>query len=176
MYQHLRVFPTPRALPVAQLQTATGPIQSIDLAASPGILFFGFTRCPDICPLTLATLAQARRRLAELEPTLKFPQVWFISVDPERDSAPDTDRYAKFFAPDFRGVSAPLDVIAEFTRQMGIAYHRGAADEHGNYTVDHSGTLVLVGQGRQILGVLPPPHDDVNALADDLGRWLRDQQ
>jgi protein SCO1/2 len=115
------------------------------------LVYFGFTSCPDVCPATLATLRELRSRapLADL-------RMWFITVDPDRDT-PDTLRdYLAAFGPGFVGLrTAPTALPAllhEFSAFAGKREQPGGA-----YGVDHSATLFLIdGQGR-LLAVFSPP-------------------
>jgi protein SCO1/2 len=166
------LFATPRALPVFSLTDQDGrPFGPAELRGRWSILFFGFTHCPDVCPATLATLAAARRELADL-PAAAQPQVVLVTVDPERDTAAQLKAYVAFFDPAFAGVTGAPDAIAALTSQMGVAVRKGARDEHGNYTVDHTAALFLVNPDGALAGIFSTPHTP-DGIAHDYRRILQ---
>jgi cytochrome oxidase Cu insertion factor (SCO1/SenC/PrrC family) len=83
------------------------------------LMFFGFTNCPDICPMTLGTLAQAEKQLEDL-PQAQRPQVILVSVDARRDTPERLASYVRFFGPSFTGITAPQEIVEDFARQMGV--------------------------------------------------------
>jgi protein SCO1/2 len=100
------VLPTPRAIAPFSLMDDRG--QAFDNARLQGrwtIMYFGYTACPDICPTTMAAVAQAEQLLAKSRDSdlLKELQVVFVSVDPERDTTEVLHRYVTAFSPDFVG-------------------------------------------------------------------------
>lgn len=142
----------PRALAPFSLTDTEGQSLGNDaLRGHATLVYFGFTSCPDVCPATLATLRDLRSRapLADL-------RMWFITVDPDRDT-PDTLRdYLAAFGPGFVGLrTAPTalpELLHEFSAFAGKREQAGGA-----YGVDHSATLFLIdGQGR-LLAVFSPP-------------------
>jgi len=122
------------------------------------LLFFGFTHCPDVCPLTLATLAEARRLLADL-PSADQPAVALVSVDPQRDTAAVLSRYVAHFDPEFTGVGGGAAAIEAFTKSLGVAVIVGAPGEDGSYTVDHSAAVFLVDPQAELVAVFGTPHE-----------------
>ena len=121
------------------------------------LVFFGFTHCPDICPTTLATLAAARRQLADL-PADRRPGVLFVSVDPGRDTPQLIGRYVGHFDPDFTGATGSAAAIEALTRALGVAVILGAPHEDGSYTVDHSAAVFLVDPPAAVAAVFGTPH------------------
>lgn len=152
------LFSAPRAVPDLVLVDQDGaPFGTAALAGRWNLLFFGFTHCPDVCPATLATLAAARRELADL-PEDRQPRIIMITVDPERDTADKLKQYVGFFDPSLRGLTGDPDTIATLTSALGVAVRRGPADEHGYYTVDHTAALFLVDPQGDLAGILGTPH------------------
>jgi protein SCO1 len=93
------LLPEPRPLPALALSDQDGHALAPDFFKSHWTLvFFGFTQCPDICPTTLATLAQVSKQLADLPP-MQRPRVLLVSVDPERDPPEHLAAYVRFFDP-----------------------------------------------------------------------------
>lgn len=125
------------------------------------LLFTGFTHCPDICPTTLALLADLRARLPD-----DLLQVVFVSVDPERDTPEVLAAYVAHFDPRLTGVTGTRADIEAFTSQLGLAQVRNPG-VGGDYTVDHSTALVLIDPQARVAGYFMPPHD-IGMLAADL--------
>lgn len=127
-------------------------------------MFFGFTNCPDVCPTTLAMLAQVDKQLADL-PKRQQPQVVFVSVDPERDTPERIGSYVKFFSPQFIGVTAPAAQIQAFTTAMGVPVAINKSSD-GSYTVDHSGAVFVINPQGKWRALFSPPHQAKLIAAD----------
>lgn len=152
------LYPMARPLPGFELTDQHGrPFGPERLAGQWTLLFFGYTHCPDICPTTLATLAAARRELADLPPAQQ-PQVVLVSVDPERDTVETLAGYTTFFDPAFLGVTGAPAQVTRLTGGVGVAVMPGQPDEYGNYTVDHTAALFLVNPAGAVAAVFSPPH------------------
>jgi protein SCO1/2 len=124
------------------------------------VLFFGFTACPDICPNTLYQLQQARKQMLEDGSPAEIPQIYLVSVDPERDTPEKLADYLSYFDPAFIGLTGDEAQLKALTMQLGIAYFIEPHDP-GNleYSVDHSASLLLLNRDAQLLGVLPAALD-----------------
>jgi len=110
------------------------------------VLFFGYTQCPDVCPTTLAALAEAMQQLG---PEAARVQVLFVTVDPERDTAELLANYVTAFNPTFAGLSGDADATARVAKEFKILYQKQPGRTPGSYTMDHSaGTFVFDPQGR----------------------------
>jgi protein SCO1/2 len=108
-------------------------------------VFFGFTHCPDVCPVTLAEMAQVVR---ELGPDGKRVQVLFVTVDPERDTQQVLKQYVPSFNPAFIGLYGDAEATARAAKEFKIYYRKQPAKD-GHYSVDHSaGTYILDPEGR----------------------------
>jgi protein SCO1/2 len=108
-------------------------------------VFFGFTHCPDVCPVTLAEMAQVVR---ELGPDGSRVQVLFVTVDPERDTQQLLKQYVPSFNPAFLGLYGDAEATARVAKEFKIYYRKQPAKD-GHYSVDHSaGTYILDPQGR----------------------------
>jgi len=126
------------------------------------LVFTGFTHCPDLCPTTLAALAEVRSRLPS-----QGLQIVFVSVDPERDTPGRIAEYLAHFGQGMLGATGTTPQVEAFTRQLGLAQVRNPG-AGGDYTVDHSAALVLIDRKARVAGYFRPPHD-VDALVADLG-------
>jgi protein SCO1/2 len=154
-----------RPMPAFEFTDHLGaPFNSARLKDQWTVMFFGFTNCPDVCPATLAVLAQAEKTLSDL-PAASKPRVVLVSVDPQRDTPEKLASYVKFFSPSFLGVTGTQETIAKFTREMGIpvAIHRL---EDGNYTVDHSAIILLIDPNAALTAVFSTPHEPQVIAAD----------
>ncbi|WP_044367292.1 SCO family protein [Vibrio fluvialis] len=101
------------------------------------IIYFGFTRCPDVCPTSLAMLAGALNELDEK--TLSHLRPMFVSLDPERDNAEASAIYAHYFHPMIEGMSAPLDVTTALAHRYGVIFRKTELpNSELKYTLDHS--------------------------------------
>lgn len=101
------------------------------------IVYFGFTRCPDVCPTSLAMLAGALNQLSEEEVSSVRPM--FISLDPERDAAEASYEYAQYFHPNMEGLSGPLDMTTALAHNYGVIFRKSELEgSELEYTLDHS--------------------------------------
>ncbi|MGR5556167.1 SCO family protein [Vibrio fortis] len=101
------------------------------------IVYFGFTRCPDVCPTSLAMLAGALNQLSEEEVANVRPM--FISLDPERDAAETSYEYAQYFHPNMEGLSGPLDITTALAHNYGVIFRKSELEgSELEYTLDHS--------------------------------------
>lgn len=164
------VFPTARALPTLGLTSQDGQALPADfLSGHWTLVFFGFTQCPDICPTTLAVLAQAGRQLADL-PQAEQPRVLLVSVDPERDTPERLAAYVRFFDPAFLGATGSLESIAAAAAAFGVPYAKVTMPE-GGYTMDHGSGIFVVGPAGGIVVYLSAPHD-ASVIARDYRKLL----
>ncbi|MBY7695272.1 SCO family protein [Vibrio alginolyticus] len=101
------------------------------------VVYFGFTRCPDVCPTSLAMLAGALNQIDDVQKAQLRPM--FISLDPERDEADASAKYAHYFHPMIEGLSAPLDVTTPLAHSYGVIFRKTELEgSELKYTLDHS--------------------------------------
>jgi protein SCO1/2 len=132
------------------------------------VLFFGFTHCPDVCPTTLADIAQAVRQLG---PDAERVQVLMVSVDPERDTQESLAKYVTAFDPRFLGLRGDLAATKKVASEFKIYFEKAKTGE--SYTVNHSAqSYVLDPQGR--LRLLVRHERIAQDLAPDLRVLLRE--
>jgi protein SCO1/2 len=135
------VLDAPRALPAVALTDKNGQPFSIgNLAGQPALVFFGFTHCPDICPLTLVVLAEALKSLRDEQAA---PKVLFVSVDPGRDTPELIKAYVEAFDPEFLGATADEASLAPLIAALGVSVHK---ERQGDavYNVVHNGTVYVL--------------------------------
>src|SRR5262245_54801529 len=110
-------FPQPRPIEDFALTDEAGkPFTLTELKGQPTLVFFGFTHCPDVCPTTLARLAQITKSAA-----LPDLRVLLISVDPARDKPEQLERYVHAFDPKFKGVTGTEQQIERIAKEFGVA-------------------------------------------------------
>ena len=157
----------PLALPPVALVDAAG--MPADLEAFRGkfsLLFFGFTNCPDVCPLTLKVLADARAQLAGRYPSA-VPQVVFVSVDPSRDTPERIAAYLRNFDGAFVGLTAADSRLAPLLKALGVTVQK---HQHGgeDYTVVHNSTVYVIGPNAELIATSSGPHEAATIAADYL--------
>jgi protein SCO1 len=154
-------LPRARALAPFQLHDLSGRAFTLDnLRGHPTLLFFGFTNCPDVCPTTLATLAQIQNHSP-----LPGSQVVFVSIDPERDSAATLQVYLDAFSKGFIGLRGDAAGLAPLLKSLSAIAVREDLPG-GGYTMDHSATLYLLDTGGRLVAVFSPPFSAARLTAD----------
>ena len=112
------------------------------------LLFFGYTHCPEVCPTTLADLAQVMRQLGEDADRV---QVLFVTLDPERDTPALLAKYVSSFDSSFVGLYGDAGATAAAARSFGVNYEKHA-DNKGGYTLDHTDGIYMLGpRGKPLL-------------------------
>lgn len=168
-FETVFVYPQPRAVPAFSLVAAEGEtFLPKDLSGRWHLVFIGFTHCPDVCPTTLAELAQAEKRWTEALPEAQRPQIVFVSVDPERDSPERALQYARYFSPTAAAASGELAALEGFTRSLGMVFMKTPL-QGDHYTIDHSTHVALVDPQGRLAGIVRSPLD-VARLANDMIR------
>lgn len=164
LLERATLLTSPQALPEFKLQDQEGaPFTNERLKGRWTLAFFGYTHCPDVCPLTLRVFKGLYERLGETG-YREDTQVLFVSVDPERDRPEQLKRYVQYFDPSFLGVTGSPQELSKLTQALGIYYElRGTGKD---YLVDHSAAVVLIDPEGRRHAVFSPPHE-VPVLARD---------
>ena len=134
------------------------PFASSRLAGKPHAIFFGFTHCPDVCPTTLARMVRLRDRLGQ-----PF-EILFVTVDPERDGPAEVGKYAELFGAPVIGLTGSPAQIAQIKKSYGI-FSQKVPGDGGNYSVDHTSTVLLFDRNGEFSGTIAPEEPDQAALA-----------
>ena len=152
------------------LSDANGKVRTLaDFRGKAVVVFFGYTQCPDVCPTTLAALAETMKQLG---PDAERVQVLFITVDPERDTADLLGKYVPAFDPRFLGLRGDADATARAAKEFKVIYQKQPGTTPGSYSMDHSaGTYIYDPQGRLRLYVGHNQGTDV--FAHDLRELLK---
>lgn len=132
------------------------------------LLFFGYTQCPDVCPTTMADMAQVKARLG---PAADRFQVLFVTVDPERDTPQLLAQYVPNFDPTFVGLYGNADEVARTAKEFKVFYQKVPGKTATSYGIDHTaGSYVFDGQGR--LRLFVKHSQSVDSIAADVKRLL----
>jgi protein SCO1/2 len=150
------VFEPPRQAPEFALRGSDGG--ELSLARYRGklvLLSFGFTHCAAVCPVTLATLAQARQALGAQAGAV---QVVFVTVDPERDDPVQMKTYLAAFDPSFVGGAGRPEVLAAMRRNYGVVATK-VPMASGGYAVDHTSAVLLIDRDGKLRAMMPYGRD-----------------
>lgn len=161
------VLPTDfRAVPDFSLLDVDGaPIDKSVFSDKWSVVFFGFTHCPDVCPITLTVMKDVVKQLESVD--VPQPQTVFVSVDPNRDTPEVMKRYIGYFNPDFLGVTGELNEVHKFTKALGIVTAFTArADDPTQYDVDHTASMLLIDPEQRVRAKLSAPHTADAIVAD----------
>lgn len=148
------VFSPPRQAPDFSLRGSDGA--ELKLSRYRGkvvVLGFGFTSCPEVCPTTLAILAQARKKLGVSGIEV---QVIYVTVDPERDNAELMQRYLMAFDPTFVGGTGTAEQLAAVRQDYGVVAEK--APSAAGYSVAHSSFTYLIDRDGSLRALMPYGH------------------
>ncbi len=166
------VLTPPLELPEATLVDHAGnTFTTADLEGRFSLMFFGFTYCPDICPLTLQVLARARAEVEMFAPEL-VPDVVFVSVDPYRDTPERIREYIGNFDTDFTGITGSDEALAPLLGRLGVTVQKNERDGE-YYNVIHNGTVYVIGPEAELVAVFTGSSHDAGAIATDVVRIRR---
>ena len=164
--KHATVLPAGNELPEFSLIDHTGsPVDKSVFEGQWDVVFFGFTHCPDICPVTLGVLRQATSHLAAAGED-EVPRIVLVSVDPERDTPDALAEYIAYFGDGNLGITGDLEEVTRLTDALGIFFAK-AALEDGGYTVDHSTVVLAIDPEGRFRALFTSPHT-VDGFVHDL--------
>jgi protein SCO1/2 len=149
------VFEPPRQAPEFVLKGSDGA--DLRLSRYRGkvvLLFFGFSQCAAVCPTSLATLAQARKALGS---DAQAVQVVYVTVDPERDTAPVMKAYLAAFDPSFLGGTGQPQAMAAMRKDYGVVANK-VPTGGGGYVFDHTSSIFLIDGQGQLRAMMPFGH------------------
>jgi protein SCO1/2 len=144
-----------------------------DFAGKYRLVYFGYTFCPDVCPVDMQVLGAGLRRFEENDAARAARvQPLFITVDPARDTPQVLRAFTAHFHPRFIGLTGSEAEIAAATRAFRISTDRQAPGPGGGYLVNHTRMAVLYGPEGQPVAIIP--HDQgADGVAAELARWVR---
>ncbi len=149
------------------------PVSDTDFEGKYRLVYFGYSFCPDVCPVDLQVAGQGLKQLEESDPSIaRRIQPIFITVDPARDTPETLKTYVAAFHPRLIGLTGSEAEIREVGKRYGI--YSAKRDEPGasDYLVDHSRTLLLFGPKGEPIAIIP--HDKgATGVSEELRRWVR---
>ena len=172
--KYLQLYPQPRQLPEFQLFDQNGELfDNSRLLDQWTLAFVGYTFCPDVCPTTMAELQKIYPQLTKIKS--KYPiKVWFLSVDPQRDTQARLKEYVEFFDPDFIATSGEHVHLYPLVRGMGMMYSMSDNTDNPNYLVDHSSSITLINPLGQVVGRFKPQFKPGELAISDSEQILTD--
>jgi protein SCO1/2 len=161
-----------KALPDFELRDQNNqPFGLAQLKGKWNLLYFGFTHCPDICPVSLQAMADMMEAIDDKH-VREDIRVTFVSVDPDRDTPALLKSYVEHFNPSFMAATAPLPALKILTASIGIAHKlEKTSNDQTSYLVSHSGAIVLLNPQAEFSGLFSAPHDAF-AMARDITKII----
>lgn len=161
------------ALQLSMTRTRDGKaVTAADYRGQVTLLYFGYTYCPDVCPLTLSNVARVLKRLG---PSADRVRVLFVTVDPNRDSPAVLNQYAAAFGRDVDALRGDPDQLASLARRYRVAYSVDPHGAGGAYEVTHSSGIYVFdrdGKARLLISSLSTGKPDIDGTASDLRALL----
>lgn len=149
------------------------PVRYVDFAGKYRIVYFGYTFCPDVCPVDLLNIAQGVKLFGKThgEAAARIQPI-FITIDPERDTPAVVGKYAANFGPSVIGLSGTPAQIAAVAKQWAVFYQKREGGSPRDYLMDHSRAAYLMGPAGEPIALLPA-EQNAQAVATDLEKWVR---
>jgi protein SCO1/2 len=138
-----------------------------NLQGKPTLIFFGFTHCPDICPTSLFEISEVLRALGGDADRVN---AYFISVDPERDTAEAMKNYLSSFDPHLKGLTGDADAVAKVISGFRV-YAKKVPLKDGDYTMDHTALIYLMDRDGKFVAPFNLKRTP-EAAAKELKRYL----
>jgi protein SCO1/2 len=130
-------------------------------------MFFGFTHCSSVCPVTLEMMSKAYPELHQAFPDL---QVVLVSLDPERDDKATLKKYTQSFHPDFIGISGKIESVRKLQGQLGVYSAPDSANaQNGDYQLQHTSSIMLISPEGRWVGMFKfglPPEEFKQAVSN----------
>ena len=151
----------PYGAPFALVDQKGAPITEAAFRGQPSAIFFGFTHCPEVCPTTLFELDGWLKKLGDEGKNLR---AYFVTVDPERDTAAIMDTYVSNVSDRITGITGEPDKVHAMAKAFGI-YWRKVDLEGGDYTMDHTASVILLDGDGAFAGTIAYEENPDAALA-----------
>jgi protein SCO1/2 len=142
--------------------TAGGTFTQADLKGTPSLVFFGYTFCPDVCPTTMAESVQWRQDLGIKPDQLR---TIFVTVDPDRDTKDVLTKYLGGFDPSIIGLVGDAQQTEAAKSAFGVFSEKANDDGKGNYLVNHTANVFLIGKDGEFEGTVAYGEDTASAEA-----------
>ena len=137
------------------------------------IMYFGYTFCPDVCPVDVQNIGAAMRALDSSDPAMAAQIVpIFVSVDPDRDKPPIVKEFVHAFYPRMVGLTGSPEAIARIAKEYAVYYQKGDVTPGGGYMVAHARVTYLMDpQGKPV--ALLPQDQAPDRIAAEIRRWVK---
>lgn len=167
---HGQIIQSSQTAPSIELDGPNGStVRLSDYEGKVVVLYFGYTYCPDVCPITLSKLDRAMDILGDKADDV---QVIMISVDPERDTPEILEEYMAHFNPTFLGVTGDTNTIDRIATVYGVYYEAAEGSDATGYLVNHTATVMIVDKDGYLKLVLPF-EGTAEEIASDVDNFLR---
>ena len=143
------------------------PITEKSFQSSLTAIFFGFTNCPDICPMTLSNLDQVLEKLDDNQGE-RF-KVYFISIDPEKDSPKIIKNYLDSFKNKIYGITGDPQKIFSLSKSWGVLSEK-IFTEDGEYLINHSSSILLLNKGKYVERI--SHHEELENIYRTIKKYL----
>jgi protein SCO1 len=152
--------------------TDTGghPYQLTSQAGRTQVIFFGYTNCPDVCPVTLTKFKQIKTELGAQAGKVDFV---FITVDPERDNQQQIQQYLSNYDTSFIGLTGTPDVLQQVWKDYGVYVQKGNVSSSGSYEVDHTARIFVI-DGAGNWRITYPYEMETESMVKDLQHLLKE--
>ena len=147
------------------------PVRFHDFAGKYRVVYFGYTFCPDACPLDVQKMMQGYAKFAKVEPDVAARvQPLFVSIDPARDTPAAVGEFAAAFSPKLIGLTGSEAQVAEASKMFKGFYSKGEPTKDGGYLMDHARIAYLMDPDGKPLAILPIDEGG-DAVAESLAKW-----
>jgi protein SCO1 len=149
------------------------PVRWADFAGKYPIVYFGYTFCPDVCPVDMQNIGLGVRQFDKEHPDLAGKVVpLFITIDPQRDTPQVVGAFAANFGPNVVGLTGTPKQIADAAKKWAVYYSKREGGTPDAYLMDHSRGVFLMGPKGEPIALLPADKD-AKAVAAELAKWVR---
>lgn len=144
------------------------PVTAADFRGKVVLMYFGYTHCPDVCPLTLTHLHMTMQHLGAAADDVR---ILFVSVDPARDTPDVLHPYVQAFDPRVVGLTGPMKALKALAKRYRVAFNNETPKANGGYDVTHSsGIFIFDRQGK--IQVLATSADSVASITHDVAQII----
>jgi protein SCO1/2 len=148
-------------------------VSDTDFAGKYRLIYFGYTFCPDVCPVDVRVLGAGLTRFEQRDAALGAKvQLIFVSVDPARDTPAVLRQFVANFHPRLIGLTGTPEELARMARDYGASYTREEGATPGTYLMNHSRVVVLYSPENEPLAIIPYDQGP-DGVANELARWVR---
>ncbi|MGC6400106.1 SCO family protein [Sphingomonas sp. FW199] len=148
-------------------------VRDTDFAGKYRIVYFGYTYCPDVCPVDMANIGQGVKLLAKADPDAAARVVpIFISIDPARDTPEVVGKFAANFGDSVVGLTGTPEQIAAVAKSYAAIYSKEGDPKAKDYLMSHTNIAYLMGPDGKPIALLPAEQSG-QAVADELGKWVK---